>query len=81
MPDRVKLTAAMRDALGWLYPDGSYHLWSGRDAGHPSIAALDALVKRGIARKRGGDGFPVHYAITITNDERRSLLASDAGDD
>lgn len=76
MSGKVKLTEPQRDALGWLHHDGSPHLWSGRDAGHPSIAALDALVRRGLARKRGGDGFPVYYAMIITDNERRAHLAS-----
>lgn len=81
MPDRVKLTEAQRDALGWLHHDGSERDWGGKDCGHPAIAALDAIVRKGFARKSGGNGCTPRYSLKITKDERRVLLASNAKGD
>lgn len=80
MAGKVKLTGAQRDSLNWLHHDGSERPWGGKDCGHPAIAALDAIVRRGFAKKSGGNGCTPRYAMTITKDERRALLASRRGD-
>lgn len=80
MAGRVKLTDAQVDALGWLNHDGSYRTWGGKDCGHPAIAALEALVRKDFATKKGGDGFPARYAVTPTGRRHHANRASGKGE-
>lgn len=68
------LTDKQKMAVVWLWP-GSRRPWGGdRDGLHdPSASTLGALVRRGVATKTGGDGFPAHYDITPLGQDIRPL--------
>ena len=60
----MKLTKAQITALEWLLFCAGPRKWYGTDCGDPSIAALDALWRKGLASKRGGGGAPIYYTLT-----------------
>jgi len=72
----VKLSEAQEGALDWLWRD-SRRRWNGAPLDDPSIAALDALVRKGLAEKTGSSGFPIYYKMT---DAGRAALRSREGE-
>jgi hypothetical protein len=64
----AKLSQAQKHALDWLYPAHrgrpQWRAYNSPICGDPSLAALLALVRRDLAQKQGGNGFPSKYQPT-----------------
>lgn len=59
-----KLTDEQKDALMWFYKNG-HRRWFTHIGGHdPAMSTLMALVRNGLATKKGGDGVPASLALT-----------------
>jgi len=71
------LTEHQRAALLWIYKKGG-RSWMGSTDGlnDPSPAALTALVRKGLVKKRGGDGWPAHYELTPAGEQARATLVA-----
>lgn len=76
-----KLTKAQAEALEWLWPT-SRRQWLGRQyctISTPTIAALDALVRKGLAKKQGSAGWSIYFTMTDEGRAARAALSPDTG--
>lgn len=72
----TKLTKAQREALTWLWPT-SRRQWHGPFFGDPSIAALDALVRRKLAVKQGSAGWSIYFGMTDAGRAARAAIEAE----
>lgn len=74
----MKLSQKQKYALAWLHHDQSWRTWvTMHVAGTPAISTLESLVRKGLALKRGGNGWPAKYAmLSCAIDLRKEIIAN-----